>query len=720
MPPRFSATAARSVVSLVLTAGTPQPPGASWDGRGVNLSVFSRHAERVEWCLFDASGQNEIARLPLPARDGDFWHGYLEGAAPGLVYGLRVHGPYAPGEGHRFNPHKLLIDPYARELRGAFRWNDAVFGHTIGESSVVATPDTRDSAPYVPRSVVAAPIVASSLPRPPRPRIPWTDTVVYEMHVKGYSMRHPSIPEHQRGTLAALAHADLIAYWRDLGITTIEWMPVASFIDEQDLARHGLTDYWGYNPIAPLAIHAPYLSTGHAREMVDTVDRLHAAGLEVVLDVVLNHTAETGADGPTLSLRGLDNASYYQLHEGDKARYVDHSGCGNTLDPGQPAVIALFHAALRYWACEIGVDGFRFDLATLLGRWETGRFDANAPLWRTIAADPDLCDLKLIAEPWDASPHGTALGAFPAPIREWNGRFRDDVRRFWRGDACSRGALATRLAGSSDVFGHGGRTPGMGVNFVTCHDGFTLADLTAYAVKHNEANPYGGKDGSDDNLSANGGHEGETDDAAVRAERRRRRLAMLCTLALSRGVPMLLAGDELSRTQRGNNNAFCQDNDLSWIHWQALGDPLLDLRACVAAALRLRRSLRFFRVDAFFSGVPPAGAATDADVRWFEPDGRELDASAWNDVSQRGLGVLFTDPPNEAGALERLFLAMNPGDATLAFRLPAPPGTRAWRIVLDSDDAGIASATASTIPCGSLLDLVPGQLLALVSASSRE
>lgn len=694
---------------LVLTAGTPQPLGAYWDGHGVNLSVFTRHAERVEWCLFDASGQHEVARLPLPAREGDIWHGYLEGAAPGLVYGLRVHGPYDPANGHRFNSQKLLVDPYARALQGRFQWNDAVFGYTHGAPDRMAVPDDRDSAPFVPKSVVSAPFPAAPQ-RPARPRIPWTDTVIYEMHVKGQTMRHPRIPPGIRGTMAALADPNLISYWQDLGVTALEWMPVASFLDEERLARHGLSNYWGYNPIAPLAVHSPYLASGHVQEMVDTIDRLHGAGLEVILDVVLNHTAESGERGPTLSLRGLDNATYYQLRKDDASAYVDDSGCGNTPDPEEPAVIALFHAALRYWACDIGVDGFRFDLAPLLGRWETGRFDANAALWRTIAADPDLRDVKLIAEPWDASSRGSALGAFPSPIREWNGRYRDDIRRFWRGDACTRGALATRLAGSSDVFAHGGRTPGMGVNFVTCHDGFTLADLTAYARKHNEANPYDGQDGSTENLSANGGVEGATDDAGVLAGRRRRRRAMLGTLALSRGVPMFLAGDELSRTQLGNNNAFCQDNPMSWLDWSALGDSGRDLRAWIADALALRRRLPFLRLDAFYTGTSPGGVADDSDIRWFEPDGREMNDASWNDNVQRALAVLVSGPLLAEERRERLYLALNPGLGPVPFHLPAPRGMGAWRVVLDNGDAA-GTTRGNILSCGSLVDVPPGGLL---------
>jgi glycogen operon protein len=698
--------------SLALAAGTPQPLGAHWDGHGVNLAVYSRHAVRIEWCLFDESGTRETARLPLPARSGDIWHGYLDGARPGLVYGLRAYGPYAPRQGHRFNPRKLLIDPCTRALHGSFIWDDAVFGYTDGSPHEAAATDTQDSAPCVPKCVVATPLPPLSQ-RPPRPRTPWRDTVLYELHAKGFSMRHPGVPERLRGSLMALAEPALIDYWRELGVTTLELMPIAAFLDELHLVRRGLTDYWGYNPIAPLAIHEPYLAGGRARDMAKLVDRLHEAGLEVVLDVVFNHTAETDAFGPTLSLRGLDNASYYRLQPGHPELYVNDSGCGNTLDASQPAVVALCHAALRYWACEIGVDGFRFDLATLLGRGEAGTFDAGAPLWRAIAEDPELRDLKLIAEPWDATAHGHALGEFPAPIREWNDRYRDGIRRYWRGDAGLRGELATRLAGSSDIFARSGRGPLSGVNFVTCHDGFTLADLTAYADKHNAANGYDNRDGTDANWSGNLGAEGDTGDADVLAHRRRRRCALLGTLLLSRGVPMLLAGDELSHTQLGNNNAFCQDNELTWLDWSACGDAGRDLRSFVRRALALRRGLHLFDEDAFFTGASPSGEPDERDIRWLQPDGSELAAEAWHDGAQRGLGVLLSGPAR-AGERDRLFLAFNASDAPLPFRLPSPHGVDGWLVVLDSDaiaQDGACSLHApgdhATVPPGGLLALVP-------------
>ncbi|HUB90655.1 MAG TPA: glycogen debranching protein GlgX [Dyella sp.] len=697
-------------IQSALAQGSPQPLGAHWDGHGVNMAVHSRHAVRVEWCLFDEAGTQETARLALPAQSGDVWHGYLEGAGPGLMYGLRAYGPYMPRHGHRFNPRKLLIDPYARALHGDFTWNDAVLGYATSDPHDPATPDTRDSAPYVPKCLVAA-----SLPplaqRPPRPHTAWRDSVLYEMHVKGFSMRHPDVPADMRGTFAALAEPALIAYWRDLGITGLELLPTAAFLDEKRLVQHGLSNYWGYNPIAMQAIHGAYLASGDALEMVRTVDRLHQAGLEIILDVVFNHTAETDAFGPTLSLRGLDNASYYLLQPDHPESYVDYSGCGNTLNPAEPAVAALIHAALRYWACEIGVDGFRFDLATALARHANGAFDRQSLLWRTIQEDPDLRQLKWIAEPWDASPHGHALGEFPPPFREWNDRYRDGVRRYWRGDPGMRGELATRFAGSSDVFANRARPPSSGINFITAHDGFTLADLSAYANKHNEPNGDANRDGTHTNLSRNFGVEGDTSDAIVLARRRRQRISMLGTLLLSRGVPMLLGGDELSHTQQGNNNAYCQDNETSWLDWAARGDAWRDVRDALRQAVKLRRVLPFVGEDGFYAGAPdPRG---DQDIRWLAPAGGDIPAGAWHD-GECGLAILLTDVRSEDVERERLFIALNGGDESLAFQLPAFEAADGWMVVLDSDlpaqdvaprihDAG----QSVMVPAGGLVALAP-------------
>ncbi|HEX8779482.1 MAG TPA: glycogen debranching protein GlgX, partial [Rhodanobacter sp.] len=596
-------------------------------------------------------------------------------------------------------------------MSGRFSWDDAVLGYANGDPHDAAMPDTRDSAPYVPKCVVAAPLPALAQ-RPPRPHTPWRDTVLYEMHVKGLSMRHPDLPADLRGTFAALAEPALIDHWRGLGVTAIELLPIAAFLDERQLVQRGLGNYWGYNPIAMQSIHGAYLASGAALEMARSVDRLHEAGLEIILDVVFNHTAETDAFGPTLSLRGLDNATYYLLQPDHPEGYVDHSGCGNTLNPSEPAVVALVHAALRYWACEIGVDGFRFDLATALARNANGAFDRQSLLWRTIENDHALRDLKMIAEPWDASPHGHALGEFPAPFREWNDRYRDDMRRYWRGDLGMRGELATRFAGSSDIFGKRARPPSSGVNFVTAHDGFTLADLTAYANKHNQPNGDANRDGTSANLSRNFGVEGDTADAGILARRRRQRASMLATLLLSRGVPMLLGGDELSHSQQGNNNAYCQDNEASWLDWAARGDAWRDLRDVVRQATTLRRLLPCVNQDSFYTGTPDARG--DQDIRWLAPEGGEFPAAAWHDGSACGLGILLTDIRSEDIQRERLLVALNGGDEPLAFQLPSLDGVDGWIVLLDSDlpvqDIAPRMHEASgaiVVPCGGLLALAP-------------
>lgn len=700
-----------------LETGKPEPLGATWDGHGVNFAVFSRHAENVELCLFESATGPESARLSLPARSGDIWHGYLPDAAPGQLYGYRVHGPYAPMHGHRFNPNKLLIDPYARALAGRFEWHDAVHGYRVDDPGGTVSFDSRDSAAHVPRCRVVAALPVSG--RPARPRIPWPDTVLYELHVRGFSTLHPDIDPALRGTVAALAEPALIEHFKRLGVTTIELLPTAAFLDELHLVRLGLRNYWGYNPIAWMAMHGDYLPGGDIAVFAAVVDRLHEAGLEVVLDVVFNHTAEGDARGPTLAYRGLDNAVYYRLEPSHPERYRDYTGCGNTLDLAQPEVLDLVLASLRYWACEVGVDGFRFDLAPALARDAEGHFDAHAPLLAAIAADPDLNTLKWIAEPWDLGMPGHFLGAFPAPCAEWNDRYRDGVRRFWRGDRMAVGEFATRLAGSSDIFSGNGRPPSAGVNFITAHDGFTLADLTAYAHKHNLLNGENNRDGASDNLSRNGGVEGDTDDPAVLDWRRCRRRSMLGTLLLSRGTPMLRAGDELSQSQHGNNNAYCQDNALSWLDWNARGDPWRDLRAFVAQATGLRRSLKLLREDRYFDGRPRTDSDGLKDLAWLDPtETRQWQPGDWHDDARHSLAALLSGPvATGPQAREHLYLAMNAGDTPLNFRLPAVPGVADWLCVLDSAAAPYPRArsvhapdTCVTVAAGGLLALVPSHL----------
>lgn len=696
-----------------LQAGTDAALGAHWDRDGVNFAIHSRHAERVELCLFDASGMHETARLPLPSRSGDIWHGYLPGAAPGLLYGYRVHGPYDPQRGQRFNRHKLLLDPYARALHGRFIWHDAVYGHRAEDSEAVQPEvmDTRDSAPYVPRCRVCAPLPQAS--RPPRPQTPWRDTVIYEMHARGFSKLHPDVPAPLRGTVAALAEPTVIGHLLELGVTAVELMPVAAFLDEWHLVRQGLTNYWGYNPIAPAAMHAPYLAGGDIAEFAHTVDRLHEAGLEVILDVVFNHTAEGDERGPTLAFRGLDNATYYRLQADDRRHYVDITGCGNTLDVSQPAVVRLILDVLRYWACDVGVDGFRFDLASVLMRDAQGQFDAHGPLLAAIADDPQLRSLKWIAEPWDLGAPGYFLGAFGPPFAEWNDHYRDSVRRFWRGDGGQIGELATRLAGSSDVFAASGRAPSASINFITAHDGFTLADLTAYADKHNLANGEDNRDGTTANWSSNGGVEGETDDTGVLERRRRLRTSLLGTVLLSQGTPMLRAGDELSQSKRGNNNTYCQDNASSWLDWSARGDPWRDLRAFTHTVVHVRRQLEVLRRERFFDGEEHAAGSKD--IVWLRPDGDACGDADWEDDSRRSLAVLMTQTREASGddTPERVYMACHSGDAPQRFRLPQAPGVERWLCVVDGDDPLRARPGTLHAP-GSCIEVSAGGLRVLV------
>lgn len=689
-----------------LTEGKPAPLGATWDGRGINFAVFSRHAEKIELCLFDATGRRETWRAPLPARDGDIWHGYLEGAQSGLLYGYRAHGPYAPLQGHRFNPNKLLVDPYARAIAGTLTWNDALCGYRGGHDHGI--PDDRDSAAYTPRARVTAPIDIGD--RPARPHTPWADTLIYEMHLRGFTMRHPAVPESQRGTAAALSEPAVIGHLQTLGITAIELLPVAAFVDEWQLVQRGLRNYWGYNPLAPLAMHPAYLATGDVAEFARSVDRLHEAGIEVILDVVFNHTAENDEFGPTLAYRGLDNGAYYRLQPGHPDRYENYSGCGNTLDLNEPRVVELVHAALRYWACEVRVDGFRFDLAAALARDRDGQFDARAPLLEAIRKDPDLRRLKLIAEPWDVGNPGHFLGGFPEPFVEWNDRYRDGVRRYWRGDDGILGEFATRFAGSSDIYRNDGRQPTASLNFITAHDGFTLADLTAYGAKHNEDNGEDNRDGSESNWSSNGGIEGPVDDPDVLERRRRLRRSLLATLILSRGTPMLLAGDELSHTQLGNNNAYCQDNPVSWLDWSARGDPWRDQVTFVRLAVALRSKLRVLREQRFFDGLPIATSDAPKDIAWLGPDGQEMQNAQWLDPAGRALGILISG--TAAFGLEQLFLALNPGEAPVEFTLPGT-GDGAWLCVLDSSSPAEDLADALHPALGKFT-VEPHTLLALV------
>jgi glycogen operon protein len=670
-----------------LEPGSPQPLGANWTGRGTNFAVFSRHAERVELCLFDASGHNEVARLELPSHTGDLWHGFLPAryGGPGLRYGYRVHGPYDPARGHRFNPSKLLIDPCAQSLRGDFAWHPSLQGSVRGRDDQ-RSPD--ESAPYVPRSEVVS--GRFDWGRVRSPNVPWRDTIVYEVHVKGFTQLHPEVPPEHRGKYLGLAHPAVIEYLRRLGVTTIELMPVQAFVSEQFLAERGLSNYWGYNSLAWFAPEPRYAIHDAVSEFKTMVKALHTAGFEVILDVVFNHTAEGNEHGPTLNLRGFDNAVYYRLPPANLSQYVNISGTGNTTNFDDPAVRALAIDCLHYWASDMHVDGFRFDLATILGRDAHG-FNRESPLFGALRADSQLAYLKMIAEPWDIGPGGYQLGHFPVGWSEWNDRYRDTVRAFWRGDRPLVGTFVERFAGSSDLFRERGRKPTASVNFVAAHDGFTLQDTVSYVERHNEANLEGNRDGHAHNLSANYGVEGPTDDQAILALRRRQVRNLLATVFLSQGVPMLLAGDEFGRTQRGNNNAYCQDNELNWIDWSraARNATLVEF---VRKLIDLRKSRLWLRRDTFLKGTQRGAHAKD--VTWLHPSGREMSEADWNDSNLRAVAVLLNGASTRSTPSSDLLIVFNADEAPVDIRVPPPSGAK-WTVVFDTSLDAPASAARS-------------------------
>jgi glycogen operon protein len=673
--------------------GTDFPLGAVCDGEGTNFALFSAHAERVELCLYDAAGGLEVARLDLPAKTHDVWHGYLPGVGAGTVYGYRVHGPFEPHEGHRFNPHKLLLDPYARQLAGAFAWHPSHYAFDPEGKSQDLEIDRRDNAEYMPKAVVSEP---GSRPQQARNRLtPWHETVIYEAHVRGFTMLHPDVPEPLRGSFAGLAQPAPIDYIKALGVTSVELLPVHAFVDDDFLVDRGLRNYWGYNSLNFFTPHPAYCAGGGAEVFRECVDRFHDAGIEIILDVVYNHTAEGNHLGPTLSFRGIDNLSYYRLLSSDRRFYVNDSGCGNTLDVSHPRVMQLVLDSLRYWAGELGVDGFRFDLAPVLGRGERG-YDPAAPFFQALAQDPVLAGCKLIAEPWDLGPDGYQLGHFPPGFAEWNDRFRDTVRRFWRGDAGQLPELARRLHGSGDIFEHRNRKPYASINFVASHDGFTLRDLVSYRRRDNHANHEDNNDGHRENLSANYGVEGPTDDAGIDALRWRQQRNFIATLMLAQGVPMLQAGDELGRSQQGNNNAYCQDNAISWIDWPAIGDEAGALIEFTRALLELRRGYRVLQADEFRHD---AEDPDDDSIRWINSDGKPMREAHWHERDNRVLGYLLREN-GSSGDTRRLLVLFNASDEAQNFVLPARDG--GWRLLVDSVDSGCPARPAgqeAVSPC---------------------
>ncbi|MGA7802339.1 MAG: glycogen debranching protein GlgX [Gammaproteobacteria bacterium] len=666
--------------------GRPTPLGATWDGEGVNFALFSEHAEKVELCLFDAKGRRQIACISMQWQTDQVWHCYLPEGRPGQLYGYRVYGPYAPEHGHRFNPHKLLLDPYAKDIAGTMKWSDALFGYRIGSAHADMTPDRRNSASGMPKSRVIDPAFTWADDRPPA--TPWHDTVIYELHVKGFTARHPDVPPGLRGTYAGLATAPVIEYLSGLGVTAVELMPVHRTLDDRHLIQRGLHNYWGYNSIAFFAPDTRLSATGDIAEFKTMVKTFHSAGIEVILDVVYNHTGEGNELGPTLNLRGIDNAAYYRLSLENPRYYVDYTGCGNTLNMMHPRVLQLIMDSLRYWVLEMHVDGFRFDLAAALAR-ELHAVDRLGAFLDIIHQDPVLANVKLIAEPWDLGEGGYQVGNFPVGWTEWNGKYRDAVRSYWKGDSGLIGELAQRLAGSSDLYELSGRKPYASINFVTAHDGFTLEDLVSYDHKHNEANKESNQDGESHNRSWNCGVEGPSIDPAINAVRARQKRNFLATLFLSQGVPMLLGGDELGRTQQGNNNSYCQDNELSWVDWE-LRPEQLELLEFVRELIAFRRRHPAFRRRQFFKGEPPAGASTK-DITWLAPDGTEMTEAQWMDGELRTLGMLISgaalgdyDERGRRLSDETFLLLFNAYHEDMAFTLPPGEPAGAWRGMLDT------------------------------------
>ena len=666
--------------------GDPNPRGATWDGEGVNFALFSAHAEKVELCLFDPSGRHELQRVDVRERTDDTWHCYLPEARPGFMYGYRVHGPYKPEQGHRFNPHKLLLEPYARHISGSIKWSDAHFSYRVGHPREDLSFDRRDSAPGMPKCRVIDPAFTWGDDR--RPRVPWHDTVIYELHVRGFTIRHPDVPPALRGTYAGLACGPVIEYLRRLGVTTVELMPVHYFVDDRYLVEKGLRNYWGYNSLGFFAPDMRYSSTGRISEFKTMVKTLHSAGIEVILDVVYNHTAEGNHLGPTLSLRGIDNMSYYRLVTANPRYYMDYTGTGNTLNMRTPRVLQMIMDSLRYWVLEMHVDGFRFDLASALAR-ELHEVNRLGAFFDIITQDPVLSGVKLIAEPWDLGEGGYQVGNFPAGWTEWNDRYRDAMRAYWKGDGGLTGEIARRLTGSSDLYETSGRKPHASINFVTAHDGFTLQDLVSYNDKHNEANLEDNRDGNNNNLSWNCGAEGPTDDPEIMALRERQKRNILATLLFSQGVPMLLAGDEVSRTQLGNNNAYCQDNELSWVDWD-LDEGKKALLEFVRRMIQIRRQHPVFRRRRFFQGRPIRGGGVK-DVAWLTPEGREMNDSEWAQDSVRSLGVYLagdaledSDRRGQPVQDDSFLLLLNAHHEDVQFTLPELRPRTAWQVLVDT------------------------------------
>jgi isoamylase len=697
--------------------GRSHPLGATWDGLGVNFALFSEHATGVDLCLFDSAADlRETTRVALPERTDHVWHGYFPDVRPGQLYGYRVHGPYAPQDGHRFNPEKILLDPYAKAIGRTLQWDDAIFGSTRDANPQDVTPDPRDSAAVAPLGAVIDPAFTWGDDR--HPRTPWHKTIIYELHVKGFTCRHPGVPEPLRGTYLGVSSDAALRHMKELGITAVELMPVHFHATDRQLVSRGLTNYWGYNSLAYFAPDVRYASAAGrmaaVREFKMMVRALHEAGLEVILDVVYNHTAEGDHLGPTLSMRGVDNASYYRLLPGNPRLYQDFTGCGNTLNMRHPRVLQLIMDSLRYWVVDMHVDGFRFDLASALAR-ELFEVDKLGSFFDIIQQDPVLSQVKLIAEPWDLGEGGYQVGNFPAGWTEWNGRYRDLIRRYWRSEDGQVSELASRLAGSSDLYAQGGRRPYASINFVTSHDGFTLRDLVSYQTKHNEANGEANRDGEANNLSWNCGVEGPTADAGVLALRARQMRNLIATLLVSQGVPMICAGDEFARTQQGNNNAYCQDNPISWLDWN-LGPEQAELLTFVRDLIGLRAAHPILHRRTFFQGRGGRGQH-NTDILWFDPAGHEMTDATWNAPRARALGAMLAGDAiaelDDRGTPIRddtLLILLNADFAPVRFTLPRATAGETWTCLFDTTGAPPATSSGSPGP----VYLLGAQSLALL------
>ncbi len=666
--------------------GMPYPRGAAWDGKGTNFAVFSANAKKVELCIFNSEGAKETARIALPEYTDEIWHGYIPDIQPGTPYGYRVYGAYEPDAGHRFNPNKLLLDPYAGAHIGRLKWDPALFGYQM-ETGNDKTFDERDSAPFIPKCTVVDPSFDWAGERD-RKALPWDNTIVYELHVRGYTMKHPDVPEELRGTYEGLARPEVLKYIKSLGVTAIELMPVHTFVSDKHVVDKGLTNYWGYNTIGFFAPDPRYAAQGadSLREFKEMVARIHDAGMEVILDVVYNHTAEGNELGPTLSFKGMDNASYYRLIPGEERHYINDTGTGNTLNFSHARVIQMVTDSLRYWVQQTRVDGFRFDLGTILARERNGGFDRESGFLKACRQDPLLQTVKLIAEPWDCGPGGYQVGAFPPGWAEWNDKFRNDARDFWRGELSAR-KLADRLCASEEFFNRSGRKPWASINFVTSHDGFTLNDVVSYNDKHNEANGEDNRDGSSDNRSWNCGAEGPTEDPGVVDLRKKQMRNLLATLLLSQGTPMILAGDEFARTQQGNNNAYCQDDEISWVDWSLRGKNDAQVRF-VKQLAELRHKYPILRRNVFLNGqfVEDLGIR---DVTWINDAGEQMSEENWNQPDLRCFGMLLDGRAPASGIRQRgheatLFVVYNGKPDAADCHFPKCNGGGNWRLIVDT------------------------------------